>query len=239
MPEMCGTSRRTAAGAAGPDRRAAWIPRSPTVALPAGARPGHVRPGAVADRGRLRPGRPVTRRPSLIALVLQLLVLPAVCFGLVLAFDLPPLLAVGLHAAGGVARAARRPTCSATSFRGDVALNITLTAVNSLHRASSRCRSSPTWRSTYFDPADGGSLGLQFGKTAAGVRHRARAGRPRHARPRSAPPGSPTAWTSRCGSSPRSCWRWSSSARSSPSGRTSAATSATSGCRRCCSAWSA
>ena len=42
----------------------------------------------------------VGRQPKavVIALVLQLLVLPAICFGLVLAFDLPPLLAVGLPA---------------------------------------------------------------------------------------------------------------------------------------------
>lgn len=58
----------------------------------------------------------VARQPKavLIALALQLLVLPAVCFGLVLLFDLPPLLAVGMlllaASPGG-----RRRTSSATS----------------------------------------------------------------------------------------------------------------------------
>ena len=40
----------------------------------------------------------VGRSPKavVVALALQLVVLPAICFGLVLLFDLPPLLAVGL-----------------------------------------------------------------------------------------------------------------------------------------------
>ena len=75
----------------------------------------------------------VGRSPKavVIALVLQLLVLPAVCFGLVLLFDLPPLLAVGLLL---LAASPGGTTANLFShlFRGDVALNITLTAVNSL-----------------------------------------------------------------------------------------------------------
>ncbi len=66
-----------------------------------------------------------------IALVCQLLLLPAVCFGLVIAFDLPPLLGIGmmlLAASPGGTTAA----LFSHLFRGDVALNISLTAVNSL-----------------------------------------------------------------------------------------------------------
>ena len=108
----------------------------------------------------------VGRQPKavLIALVLQLLVLPAVCFGLVLAFDLPPLLAVGLML---LAASPGGTTANLFShlFRGDVALNITLTAVNSLI-AVVTLPLITNLAIAYFDPADGGSLGLQFGKTA-------------------------------------------------------------------------
>ena len=178
----------------------------------------------------------VGRQPKavVIALALQLLVLPAVCFGLVLAFDLPPLLAVGLML---LAASPGGTTANLFShlFRGDVALNITLTAVNSLI-AVVTLPLITNLAIAYFDPADGGSLGLQFGKTAAGVRDRARAGRARDARAAAGRPRSPTAWTSRCASPPRWCSPWSSSARSWPSGTTSAATSATSACPRCSSA---
>lgn len=66
-----------------------------------------------------------------IALVCQLLVLPTVCFGLVLLFDLPPLLGIGM-----MVLAASPGGTSANLFshlfRGDVALNVTLTAINSI-----------------------------------------------------------------------------------------------------------
>jgi bile acid:Na+ symporter, BASS family len=107
----------------------------------------------------------VGRQPKavVIALVLQLLVLPAVCFGLVLAFDLPPLLAVGLLL---LAASPGGTTANLFShlYRGDVALNITLTAVNSLI-AVVTLPVITNLAIEYFDPADGGSLGLQFGKT--------------------------------------------------------------------------
>jgi bile acid:Na+ symporter, BASS family len=107
----------------------------------------------------------VGRQPKavVIALVLQLLVLPAVCFGLVLAFDLPPLLAVGLLL---LAASPGGTTANLFShlYRGDVALNITLTAVNSLI-AVVTLPVITNLAIAYFDPADGGSLGLQFGKT--------------------------------------------------------------------------
>jgi bile acid:Na+ symporter, BASS family len=108
----------------------------------------------------------VGRQPKavLIALALQLLVLPAVCFGLVLAFGLPPLLAVGLML---LAASPGGTTANLFShlFRGDVALNITLTAVNSLV-AVVTLPLITNLAIAYFDPADGGSLGLQLGKTA-------------------------------------------------------------------------
>ncbi len=67
----------------------------------------------------------------LIALVCQVLLLPAVCFGLVLAFDLPPALAVGMML---LAASPGGTTANLYShlFGGNVALNVTLTAVNSV-----------------------------------------------------------------------------------------------------------
>ena len=107
----------------------------------------------------------VGRSPKavVIALVLQLLVLPAICFGLVLAFDLDPLLAVGLLL---LAASPGGTTANLFShlFRGDVALNISLTAINSLI-AVVTLPVITNLAIGYFDPPDAGSLGLQFGKT--------------------------------------------------------------------------
>jgi BASS family bile acid:Na+ symporter len=107
----------------------------------------------------------VGRQPKavIIALVLQLVVLPAICFGLVLAFGLPPLLAVGLML---LAASPGGTTANLFShlFRGDVALNITLTAVNSLI-AVVTLPLITNLAIDWFEPEDGGSLGLQFGKT--------------------------------------------------------------------------
>ncbi|WP_104523999.1 bile acid:sodium symporter family protein [Blastococcus atacamensis] len=107
----------------------------------------------------------IGRRPKvvLIALGLQLLVLPALCFGVVLAFDLPPLLAVGMLL---LAASPGGTTANLFShlFRGDVALNITLTAINSVI-AVITLPVVTNLAVQYFDPADSGSLGLQFGKT--------------------------------------------------------------------------
>lgn len=77
--------------------------------------------------------RDVRRAPKavLVALACQLLLLPVVCFGLVLLLDLPPLLAVGmmlLSASPGGTSA----NLYSHLFRGDVALNVSLTAVNSV-----------------------------------------------------------------------------------------------------------
>jgi bile acid:Na+ symporter, BASS family len=66
-----------------------------------------------------------------IGLACQILVLPAVCLGIAEVFDLPPALAVGL-----MLLAASPGGATANLFshlaKGDVALNITLTAVNSV-----------------------------------------------------------------------------------------------------------
>jgi BASS family bile acid:Na+ symporter len=77
--------------------------------------------------------RRVARHPRAVAVALgcQLVVLPVVCFGLVKLLDLPPLLAVGmmlLSASPGGTSA----NLFSHLFRGDVALNVTLTAVNSV-----------------------------------------------------------------------------------------------------------
>lgn len=66
-----------------------------------------------------------------IALVCQVVVLPAICFGLVLGFDLDPLLAIGMLL---LAASPGGTTANLFShlFRGDVALNISLTAINSI-----------------------------------------------------------------------------------------------------------
>jgi len=66
-----------------------------------------------------------------LGLVCQMLILPAICFGMAKAFALPPELAVGL-----MLLAASPGGATANLFshlaRADVALNITLTAVNSV-----------------------------------------------------------------------------------------------------------
>ncbi|MFY1575363.1 bile acid:sodium symporter family protein [Verrucosispora sp. WMMD703] len=77
--------------------------------------------------------RRVARHPkaAVIALVCQVLLLPALCFGLVLAFDLPPELGVGMML---LAASPGGTTANLYShlFGGHVALNITLTAINSV-----------------------------------------------------------------------------------------------------------
>lgn len=67
----------------------------------------------------------------IIALTCQIVLLPAACFGLVLAFGLDPILAVGMML---LAASPGGTTANLYShlFRGDVALNISLTALNSV-----------------------------------------------------------------------------------------------------------
>ncbi|GAB3458619.1 bile acid:sodium symporter family protein [Actinophytocola sediminis] len=70
-------------------------------------------------------------RAAAVALTCQIVLLPGICLGLVLLFDLPPALAVGMMllvaSPGGT-------TANLFSHlaNGDVALNITLTAINSV-----------------------------------------------------------------------------------------------------------
>lgn len=113
----------------------------------------------VADFARVRR----EPRAAFIALVLQLVVLPAACFGLVELFGLDPLAAVGMML---LAASPGGTTANLFShlFRGDVALNITLTAVNSVIAAFSLPLVVGI-AIDHFDPAglnDG--VGLQLGK---------------------------------------------------------------------------
>ena len=77
--------------------------------------------------------RRVAKHPKAVAVALacQLVLLPLVCFGLVLLADLPALLGIGMML---LAASPGGTTANLFShlFRGDVALNITLTAVNSV-----------------------------------------------------------------------------------------------------------
>jgi BASS family bile acid:Na+ symporter len=77
--------------------------------------------------------RRVAQHPkaALVALLCQLALLPLVCFGLVVLFDLPPLLGIGMML---LAASPGGTTANLFShlFRGDVALNISLTAVNTV-----------------------------------------------------------------------------------------------------------
>ncbi|MGC4861110.1 bile acid:sodium symporter family protein [Micromonospora sp. DT68] len=100
-------------------------------------------------------------RAAVIALVCQVLVLPAICFGLVLAFGLAPELAVGMML---LAASPGGTTANLYShlFGGHVALNITLTAINSV-LAAFTLPILVNLSAAYFLP-DGRSIGLQFDK---------------------------------------------------------------------------
>lgn len=103
-----------------------------------------------------------TPRAVAVALVLQVLVLPVVAFGLVKAFDLDPLLAVGVML---LAASPGGTTANLFShlFHGDVALNISLTAINSVIAAVT----IPVITNLAIDHFDAdGELGLQTGKVA-------------------------------------------------------------------------
>jgi BASS family bile acid:Na+ symporter len=100
-------------------------------------------------------------RVVLVALACQVLVLPSVCFLLVLAFDLPPVLAVGMML---LAASPGGTTANLYShlFRGDVALNISLTAVNSVLSVFT-LPLVVNLSLQYFLTADE-QIGIQFGK---------------------------------------------------------------------------
>ncbi|MGW5638521.1 bile acid:sodium symporter family protein [Streptomyces sp. NPDC003832] len=105
----------------------------------------------------------VARSPKAVAfaLTLQVAVLPWVAFGLVKMFDLSPLLAVGVML---LAASPGGTTANLFShlFRGDVAFNITLTAINSV-LAAVTVPLITNLAINHFDAQ--GDLGLQFGKT--------------------------------------------------------------------------
>ena len=103
-------------------------------------------------------------KPVAIALFAQLVVLPLVAFGLVLALDADPLVAVGMML---LAASPGGTTANLFShlFHGDVALNITLTAVNSVI-AVVTLPLVVNLAVGYFDPPGADDLGLQLGKTA-------------------------------------------------------------------------
>lgn len=105
----------------------------------------------------------IARHPKavIIALACQLVLLPALCFGLVLLFQLPPVLAVGMML---LAASPGGTTANLYShlFRGDVALNISLTAINSVI-AVFTLPLIVNLSIAYFDPGDG-QVGFQFAK---------------------------------------------------------------------------
>ncbi|MFE6924052.1 bile acid:sodium symporter family protein [Nocardia sp. NPDC057663] len=107
----------------------------------------------------------IAKSPRIVAIALlcQVIALPIVAFGLVLLFDLPAILAVGMML---LASSPGGTTANLFShlFRGDVALNVSLTAVNSVI-AVITVPLVTNFAIGYFDPAGGGeSVGLQFGK---------------------------------------------------------------------------
>ncbi len=110
----------------------------------------------VADFGRVR------RHPRavVIALACQLLLLPVVCFGLVVVLDLSPLLGIGmllLAASPGGTSA----NLFSHLFHGDVALNVSLTAINSVI-AIFTLPVITNLAIAYYDRGD--SVSLQFAK---------------------------------------------------------------------------
>ena len=101
-------------------------------------------------------------KPVAVALACQLFLLPLICFGLVILFALPPLLAVGMMllaaSPGGTVA-----NLYSHLFRGDVALNISLTAINSII-AVVTLPLVVNLAIAFFQPGDL-AVGLQFRKT--------------------------------------------------------------------------
>ncbi|MFD7671867.1 MULTISPECIES: bile acid:sodium symporter family protein [Streptomyces] len=109
--------------------------------------------------------RRVRRHPRavIVAMFCQLLLLPALCLALVIAFDLSPVLAVGMML---LAASPGGTTANLFShlFGGDVALNVTLTAMNAV-LAIVTLPIITNFALQYFEPDIGpGGMGLQFGK---------------------------------------------------------------------------
>ncbi|MGJ9422989.1 bile acid:sodium symporter family protein [Aeromicrobium sp. CF3.5] len=108
--------------------------------------------------------RRTAREPKAVALALgtQLLILPLMCFGLIILLDPPPALAVGMML---LAASPGGTTANLFShlFHGDVALNISLTAVNSVI-AVITLPIVVNLSTDYFRPDADGDVGLQFAK---------------------------------------------------------------------------
>ncbi|MFT4253848.1 MAG: bile acid:sodium symporter family protein [Caulobacter sp.] len=106
----------------------------------------------------------VARKPraAVVALACQVLILPVVAFALAVVFDLPPAMAVGLMllaaSPGGTAA-----NLYSHLFRGDVALNVSLTAINSV-LAVVTLPLVVNLSIAAFEPGDG-RVGLRLDKT--------------------------------------------------------------------------
>ena len=100
-------------------------------------------------------------RAVIVALGLQMLFLPLLAYGLIRLFDLAPLLAVGVML---LAASPGGTTAGMFSFlfRGDVALNVTLTAVNSVLTIVTLPLITG-WAVSHFD-AESERVGIQLGK---------------------------------------------------------------------------
>jgi BASS family bile acid:Na+ symporter len=98
-------------------------------------------------------------RAVIVALACQLVLLPALCFALVLMFRLPPVLAVGMML---LAASPGGTTANLYShlFRGDIALNISLTAINSVISVVT-LPFIVNFAIAYFEPGSG-QLGIDF-----------------------------------------------------------------------------
>jgi len=109
----------------------------------------------------------VAREPRAVAVALatQILLLPAVCFTLVVAAGLDPVLAVGMVL---LAASPGGTTANLFShlFRGDVALNITLTAVNSVLAVLTLPLVVGLAVDWFEPPLGEAAVGPQFGKVA-------------------------------------------------------------------------
>ena len=98
-----------------------------------------------------------------VALACQLVLLPAVCFGLVVGLGLSPALAVGMMLVAA-SPGGTMANLYSHLFGGDVALNITLTAINSV-LAVFTLPLVVNLSTAYFSVADDRGVGLRFEKS--------------------------------------------------------------------------
>ena len=103
-------------------------------------------------------------RTVAVALGCQLVLLPAVCFGLVLLLGLTPALAVGMMLVAA-SPGGTMANLYSHLFGGDVALNVSLTAINSV-LAVFTLPLVVNLSTAYFDVGGGREVGLRFEKSA-------------------------------------------------------------------------